>query len=138
MPRFGAFKGLIPFGFMKEFFLVVLGGGLGSGLRFVIGKYLNPAIEGFYLGTFVVNIVGCLLIGLLFGMALKNETSNPIQTALLASGFCGGFTTFSTLGLEQFLLLREGNFGPFLIYTLSSLVLGITAVLFGFWILRWS
>ncbi len=121
---------------MKEILLVILGGGAGSGLRFLIGKYLNPMVDGFFLGTFLVNIIGCLLIGLLFGLSLRSETSHPAQSALLASGFCGGFTTFSTFGLELFLQLREGSYLPFIGYTMASLLIGILAVFLGFWLVR--
>ena len=122
---------------MKHLLLVFLGGGLGSGLRFLIGKYLNPVISGFYLGTFLANVIGCLLIGMVLGVSLRNQYVNPVQSALLASGFCGGFTTFSSFSLEQFGLLRDGNYLPFLFYTLGSLVVGLLAVALGFWLSRW-
>lgn len=121
---------------MKELFLVILGGGAGSGLRYLIGKYLNPMVDGFFLGTFLVNVLGCLFIGLLFGLSIRSGTSNPAQTALLASGFCGGFTTFSTFGLELFMQLKEGSYIPFVTYTMASLVVGILAVFLGFWLAR--
>lgn len=122
---------------MKHVLLVFLGGGLGSGLRFLMGKYLNPVISGFYLGTFLANVIGCLLIGLVLGASLRNQYVNPVQSALLASGFCGGFTTFSSFSLEQFGMLRDGNYLPFIVYTLGSLVVGLLAVAFGFWLSRW-
>ncbi|HSR60536.1 MAG TPA: fluoride efflux transporter CrcB [Robiginitalea sp.] len=121
---------------MKQLLLVILGGGAGSGLRYLVSQYLNPVVSGFYLGTFLVNMLGCLLIGLLLGASLRNEFVSPVQTALLATGFCGGFTTFSTFGLEQFLLLREGSYLPLLWYTLGSLVVGVLAVSLGFWLSR--
>lgn len=121
---------------MKQLILVIIGGGLGSGLRFLISKYLNPVFSGFYLGTFTVNILGCLIIGLLLGVFLRQDYVSPVQSALLVTGFCGGFTTFSTFSLEQFLFLREGNFTPFIFYSLLSLALGILAVGLGFWLAR--
>jgi CrcB protein len=121
---------------MKQFALVIIGGGIGSGLRFLISKYLNPFFPGFYLGTFTVNILGCLFIGFILGLILKQEYTNPIYAAFLVSGFCGGFTTFSTFGLEQFLMLREGNMSIFILYTLGSIITGIAAVAFGFWLTK--
>ncbi|MDG1572298.1 fluoride efflux transporter CrcB [Robiginitalea sp. M366] len=121
---------------MKPLLLVILGGGIGSGLRYLVSQYLNPLISGFYLGTFLVNVVGCLLIGLLLGTTLRTGSTNPAQAALLATGFCGGFTTFSTFGLEQFLLLKQGSYLPFLAYSLGSIALGIGAVMLGFWLAR--
>lgn len=93
-------------------------------------------VDGFFLGTFLVNVLGCLFIGLLFGLSIRSGTSNPAQTALLASGFCGGFTTFSTFGLELFMQLKEGSYIPFVTYTMASLVVGILAVFLGFWLAR--
>ncbi len=121
---------------MKHLLLVFLGGGLGSGLRYLLGRYLNPMVSGFYLGTFIANVLGCLLIGIILGASLRNQYVNPVQSALLASGFCGGFTTFSSFSLEQFGMLRDGSYLPFLIYTFGSLLLGLVAVAAGFWISR--
>lgn len=123
---------------MKQLLLVMLGGGIGSGLRFLIGKYLNPLWSGFYLGTFIVNVLGCLIIGILLGISLKHNYTNPVHSALLASGFCGGFTTFSTFGMEQFLMLREGSYLPLITYILASLLLGVAAVFAGFWLARFA
>ena len=121
---------------MKHLLLVFLGGGLGSGLRYAISRYLNPLLPHFYLGTFTVNIIGCLLIGVVFGLSMRNEVLSPAQTALFATGFCGGFTTFSSFSFEQLMLLREGAYVSFLGYTLASLVVGLLAVMLGLWISR--
>ena len=122
---------------MKQLILVIIGGGLGSGLRFLISKFLNPVFSGFYLGTFTVNVLGCLILGLILGVFLKQEVVNSLQSALLVTGFCGGFTTFSTFSLEQFLLFREGNYTPVFLYTLLSLIAGVVAVGLGFWLARY-
>ncbi len=92
---------------MKNFLLVFIGGGFGSGLRYLIGKYLNSSLGSFPIGTFTVNILGSLLIGLILGYAAKENSLSQNQVLLLATGFCGGFTTFSAFAHENFQLLKN-------------------------------
>lgn len=119
---------------MKQILLVFIGGGIGSATRFGIGRLLKNTIGTFPIGTFFVNIVGCLLIGVLMGWGLKNQNINENQTLLLITGFCGGFTTFSAFAAENQFFLKNGEFTHFLTYTLASLILGILAVIFGLFI----
>ena len=121
---------------MKQLLLVFFGGGLGSSLRYFISRYFNDPETGIPYGTFLVNIVGSLLIGAILGFALKNEALSQNQTLLLATGFCGGFTTFSAFAYENHLFLRSGNLGLSIGYTVLSIVLGILAVYFGVYIVR--
>jgi len=116
---------------MKQLALVFVGGGFGSILRYVIGKWLNSPASGIPYGTFAANIIGSLLIGIILGLAAKNESLTPDQTLLLASGFCGGFTTFSTFAYEAHVFLKDGNFVHFALYAIASFVLGFLAVFFG-------
>lgn len=116
---------------MKNILLVFLGGGFGSVLRFLIGKYLNSSASGIPYGTFLANIMGSLLIGVILGIASKHNTLSHGQILLLATGFCGGFTTFSTFAYENHLFLRTGDFTTFAIYTIASFVLGFLAVFLG-------
>ena len=121
---------------MKQLILVFVGGGAGSVLRFLLGRWLNTTPNGIPYGTFAANILGSLLIGLILGWALKNNSLSPNSTLLLATGFCGGFTTFSTFAYENHLMLKSGDFLTFAIYTLGSLVLGFAAVFAGMWITK--
>lgn len=116
---------------MKHILLVFVGGGFGSVLRYVIGKYLNSAENSFPYGTFAANILGSLLIGIILGLALKNDALSQNQTLLLATGFCGGFTTFSTFAYENHMFLKSGDFTSFAIYTIASFVIGFLAVFAG-------
>jgi len=121
---------------VKQLFLVFVGGGFGSVLRFVIGKFLNNTENGIPYGTFVANIVGSLLIGVILGMAAKNNTLTSNQTLILATGFCGGFTTFSTFAYENHIFLKAGDFTSFAIYTIASFVIGFLAVFFGMFLVK--
>jgi CrcB protein len=119
---------------MKQFVLVFLGGGFGSVLRFIVSKTFTNSFSNFFLGTFVVNVIGCLIIGFVLGLSLKHQVLTPNQTLLLTTGFCGGFTTFSTFAMEQHSFLKTGDFINFATYTLASLIMGVLAVAVGFWI----
>ena len=114
--------------------LVFLGGGVGSLLRYVVSKTFNNYFQHFYLGTFLVNIIGCLLIGLVIGVSFKNNYLTQNQTLLLTTGFCGGFTTFSTFAFEKHTLLKAGEIFHFSFYLIASIVIGILAVSIGLWL----
>ena len=119
---------------MKQFLLVFLGGGLGSLLRYIISRTFNTYFQHFYLGTFLVNIIGCLIIGLVLGVSYKSNLLSQNQTLLLTTGFCGGFTTFSTFALENQTLLKSGEILHFSFYTITSIAVGIFAVILGLWL----
>ncbi len=119
---------------IKQFLLVFIGGGLGSLLRYIISKTFNTYFQHFYLGTFLVNIIGCLIIGLVLGISYKSNLLSQNQTLLLTTGFCGGFTTFSTFALENQTLLKSGEILHFSFYTIASIAVGIFAVILGLWL----
>ena len=121
---------------MKNLLFVFLGGGFGSVLRYIIGKYLNNTDTGIPYGTFTANILGSLLIGIILGLAAKNNTLSQNQTLLLATGFCGGFTTFSTFAYENHVFLKSGDFTSFAFYTIASFVIGFLAVFFGMYLVK--
>ena len=116
---------------MKQFLLVFLGGGIGSGLRYLISKTLNPYTSNFFIGTFGVNILGCLIIGIILGLSAKSTALSNNTILFITIGFCGGFTTFSSFALENYGMLREGQITSFLLYTISSIIVGILAVALG-------
>ena len=119
---------------MKSFLLVFLGGGLGSGLRYLVSIAMNQYSKVLPYGTFIVNILGCLLIGLILGYAQKENTLTSNQTLLLATGFCGGFTTFSAFANENLELIKNGELFNFSVYTIGSVLIGILAVFIGFYL----
>ena len=121
---------------MKAALLVFLGGGLGSVLRFLIGRQLNMESPSFPWGTFTVNLIGSLLIGLVFGWILEKSKIPENTLLFLVAGFCGGFTTFSAFAQEGLSLLRSGNTGLFSIYVFSSLFAGLFCVWIGYIVIR--
>lgn len=121
---------------MRQFLLVFIGGGFGSVLRYAISKFLNNSETTIPYGTFLANILGSFFIGIILGIALKQNTLNTNQTLLLATGFCGGFTTFSTFAYENHILLKNGDLFSFLMYSLFSFAVAILSVWLGSWIIK--
>ena len=117
---------------MKSFLLVFLGGGLGSVIRYLVTTAMNQYSKVLPFGTFTVNMLGCLLIGLILGYAQKENTLTSNQTLLLATGFCGGFTTFSAFANENLELVKNGELFNFSIYAIGSVFLGIVLILIGY------
>ncbi len=119
--------------FMTKILLVGTGGFLGAVFRYLISSLVarQTAGSGFPFGTLAVNVIGCLLIGLLAGLAESRQFISPEFRLLVFIGFLGGFTTFSTFGLEGFALLQDGQHLQFLIVTCSHLILGIGFVWLG-------
>jgi len=122
---------------MKSLLLVFLGGGFGSTLRFLLGKYINSSATGIPYGTFAANILGSLLIGIILGLASKNQAISEQYTLLFATGFCGGFTTFSTFAYENHVFLKSGDFMTFAMYTIASFVIGFAAVFLGIYVVKY-
>ncbi|MBS1597647.1 MAG: fluoride efflux transporter CrcB [Bacteroidetes bacterium] len=121
---------------MKNILLVGLGGGLGSIARYLCQKMLAWYAHSFPTGTFLVNILGCFLIGLFYALAEKQNFLNPEWRLLLMTGFCGGYTTFSTFALENIMLYRNGEFLYLGLYITGSVLLGIAATFCGMFILK--
>ena len=108
------------------------GGFLGTVSRFLASRYFqNLFFSAFPFGTFIVNVTGCLLIGMIFGFSQKGNILTPEWRMFLTVGFCGGFTTFSTFASENLALLKDGNFFYFALYAGLSVFLGLLATYAG-------
>ena len=117
---------------MKQLLIVFIGGGLGTIMRFLIGKLIPYSGKGFPWNTFCANLLGCLLIGLLTGYFMRNSSENQSSLILFATiGFCGGFTTFSSFANENLSFIRSGDYAILLSYSLLSISTGILMVYLG-------
>lgn len=117
---------------IKNILLVGLGGGLGSILRYLSGRFITNNISAhFPWGTFAVNIAGCFLIGIFWGLAFKTFNTNEDWKLFLMAGLCGGFTTFSAFTLEGIGLLKENKLLLFILYVGGSVLIGLLATLIG-------
>ncbi len=114
----------------KNFLLVGLGGALGSMMRYA--AYLLITAKNFPLATLGINIIGSFVIGLVLAFSVKDESFLNNWKLFLATGICGGFTTFSAFSAENVVLLQSEKYLPALLYIVLSIVLGIAAAWFGF------
>lgn len=111
---------------------VAVGGMLGAVARYVLGGLIHRAYPGtFPLGTLVINVLGCIVIGLLTTLADDRGVLSPQMRLFLFIGVLGGFTTFSTFGYETFALLRDGWFRAAITNMLANVVLGLGGVWLG-------
>jgi CrcB protein len=119
---------------MKDLLIVAAGGGLGSMARYLLSGFaLHRALNWqFPLGTFAVNVLGCLLVGVLGGLVVKHDLLSGEARLFLFTGIAGGFTTFSAFGLETFHLLRKGETGIAVAYVLLSVLVGLLVLWAGF------
>ena len=107
----------------KTFLLVGIGGFAGSVLRYWLALFIGRQVNSqFPIGTLTVNIIGCLLIGMIAGFSERDTFLSPETRILLTTGFCGGFTTFSAFSYESVTLLREGE----LFYLGANVVLSVS------------
>jgi CrcB protein len=115
----------------RSVILVGIGGLLGSIARYLVASFITSTISSaFPYGTFVVNITGCLIIGIIFGLSERFDWL-PEWRLFLATGFCGGFTTLSSVAYENIVLLQDKDYLTFASYSILSFVLGLTATFIG-------
>lgn len=113
-------------------FLIGTGGFIAGILRYITTIYFTKLFpSAFPYGTFLVNILGCLLIGIVYGLSERLSWFTPEWRLFIATGLCGGFTTFSAFAYENVKLLQEGNYGYFVLYSTLTFVFGLLAVIGG-------
>ena len=122
---------------LKSILIVGAGSFLGGSLRFLISTLIKGACtSSFPWATLTVNLIGCLLIGVIYGLFTRHSNVQHAMCLLLTTGFCGGFTTFSTFASEGVQMLQGGNLGVFATYAFLSLGLGILLVMLGYIVVK--
>jgi fluoride exporter len=117
---------------LRTLLLIAIGGGIGSVFRYLTTIFVQKYYSNIFpLATLITNILGCLLIGLLFGFLEKNQLTNSNLKWFLITGFCGGYTTFSAFGFENYSLFNSNNIPLALLYIGLSIFLGLIAVWIG-------
>ena len=112
--------------------LVFLGGGLGSVVRYLLGKWINTFITtAFPIATLVINIIACFFLGIVVGLADHRQLLSASSRLFWTVGFCGGFSTFSTFSNESLVLMQSSLHLSLIAYLFLSMVLCITAMYVG-------
>ena len=121
---------------LKNTIMVGCGSLLGGAARYLISVAMKTMSKGFPWGTLAVNLVGCLVIGLLWGFFSKNSSESSSWALFMTIGICGGFTTFSTFSKEALMMLQAGNFMSLMAYVAISVIAGIALVAAGYYLVR--
>ena len=118
---------------MRIFWSVAVGGALGCISRYYLTAFIQQrAGPSFPVGTLLINVTGSFLLGFIMRYALQSGTVSPETRMLLTSGFCGGYTTFSTYSYESAMMLDDGEYGRAALYIGSSVVLALVGTFLGF------
>lgn len=122
---------------MKALLIIWLGGGIGSVFRYLVQIGISKLVHvTFPVGTFVVNITGCFIIGLLYGLADKYSAITFEWRLFLITGLCAGYSTYSSFSYEGISLFRQGNYTYFILYITLTVVVGLFATLGGMTIIK--
>ena len=122
---------------LKSIFIVGIGSFIGGAIRYIISTLMKSSSNTFLpWGTLTVNLIGCFIIGALYALFSKHTSTSNSLFLLLTTGFCGGFTTFSTFANEGLQMLQNGNISGFITYILLSLIAGLALVALGYWIIK--
>ena len=118
--------------------MIIVGAGsfIGGAARYLISVAMKGMSKGFPWGTLLVNLVGCLLIGLLWGIFSKSSHANSAWVLFLTVGVCGGFTTFSTFSKEALTMLQCNNYLGFASYVGVSIIAGVSLTALGYILAR--
>ena len=121
---------------IKNILAVGAGSFIGGIARYLISLVMKGISKGFPLATLAVNLLGCLIIGLLWGILSRNASESTSWGLFLTVGLCGGFTTFSTFSKEALTMLQTGQIWGFTSYIALSVLAGIALVALGCYITR--
>ena len=121
---------------IKNILLVGCGSFIGGAARYLMSVAMKGASTGFPWGTLLVNLLGCLLIGLIWGHFSKNCNECSSWYLFLTVGLCGGFTTFSTFSKEALTMFQAGQIGGFAAYIIVSVLAGIALAALGYYVAR--
>jgi len=124
---------------LTHIFIVGAGGAIGAILRFKLSNlitqnYLFYKFPNLPLNTFIINILGCLFVGIISGLILKYNNISYELKIFCITGLAGGFTTFSAFCLENFNLIKTGNLYTVILYSLLSIILGIVCIFIGLYL----
>ena len=121
---------------IKNIAVVGAGSFVGGAARYLVSLMMKGASKGFPWATLTVNLVGCFLIGLLWGLFSRTASEGNNSALFLTVGLCGGFTTFSTFSKEALIMLQSGNFWSFAGYIALSVIAGVALVAVGYYLFR--